>query len=87
MIAEELLFQHAEQALDDSRIALRNGNYALARAKFNEGNRGNRSMRRIAISGALLLCPGALRRLALYRLSRLSSLHTSPDQAQSAKNG
>jgi len=70
IIAGELRYQCAMQALDDSRVALRSGDYARARSRFRDANPGGISIRRICISAALLIWPGALRRFVLLRESR-----------------
>ena len=69
-IAGELRYQHAALALEDSKIALRSGDYALARAKFREANPGGISIRRIFISAALLIWPAGLRWFTFRRETR-----------------
>jgi glycosyltransferase involved in cell wall biosynthesis len=67
LVAGELRYQHAMQALDDSRVALRSRDYAQARSRFREANPGGISIRRILIFGALRIWPGGLRRFVLLR--------------------
>jgi glycosyltransferase involved in cell wall biosynthesis len=76
ILAGELRYQHAMQALDDSRVALRSGDYARARSRFRDANPPDvnpgaaASLRRMFISTALQISPAALRRFVLFREKR-----------------
>lgn len=63
----ELRYQYAEMALDESRVALRNADYARARDRLRAARQELKSSRLALVSMALRIAPGALRQFVLSR--------------------
>jgi glycosyltransferase involved in cell wall biosynthesis len=70
LVGAELRYQYAEGALDESRAALREGDYVRARENLNTARREMKSMRLVFVSMGLAACPSVLRQWAVFRQGR-----------------
>ncbi|HWF08283.1 MAG TPA: glycosyltransferase [Bryobacteraceae bacterium] len=67
LVDAELRYQYAEGAVDESRAALREGDYARARENLKAARRGMKSMRLAFVAMGLTAFPAVLRRWVVFR--------------------